>query len=65
MYLAWRFSPVIDSYKSMIAYYAGDGVLVEVDVTLDEHTPLSRAHDISQTMQYCFEGIYITIIHFK
>lgn len=57
MYLAWRFSPVVDSYKSIIAYHSGDGVLVEVDITLDEKTPLPLAHDVSQTIQYCFEGI--------
>lgn len=56
MYLAWRFSPVIDSYKSMTAYYLGDGIIVEVEITLDEKTPLPLAHDISQTIQYCFEG---------
>ena len=57
MYLAWRFSPIIDAYKSMTAYHIGDGVVVEVEITLDESTSLPRAHDISQTMQYCFEGI--------
>ncbi|KAG0649382.1 Metal tolerance 9 [Hyphodiscus hymeniophilus] len=57
MYLAWRFSPVVDSYKSMTAYHAGDGIMVEVDITLDESTSLPRAHDVSQTMQYCFEGL--------
>ncbi|KAK5284244.1 adenylate kinase [Exophiala xenobiotica] len=56
MYLAWRFSPVVDAYKSLTAYHAGDGILTEVDIVLDENTPLNRAHDIAQTMQYCFEG---------
>ncbi|KAJ9296096.1 hypothetical protein DTO271G3_5671 [Paecilomyces variotii] len=57
IYLAWRFSPVIDSYKSMTAYYLGDGIIVEVEITLDERTPLPLAHDIAQTIQYCFEGL--------
>lgn len=56
IYLAWRFSPVIDAYKSMTAYHVGDGIVVELEVALDEETPLAKAHDISQTMQYCFEG---------
>lgn len=56
MYLAWRFSPVVDAYKSLTAYHAGDGILAEIDIVLDEETPLNRAHDIAQTMQYCFEG---------
>ncbi|KAJ9363481.1 hypothetical protein C8Q69DRAFT_178738 [Paecilomyces variotii] len=57
IYLAWRFSPVVDSYKSMTAYYLGDGIIVEVEITLDERTPLPLAHDIAQTIQYCFEGL--------
>lgn len=56
MYLAWRFSPVIDAYKSMTAYYLGDGVIVEVEIILDKETPLPLAQDISRTIQYCFEG---------
>lgn len=59
MYLAWRFSPVIGSYKSMTAYYLGDGIIVEVEITLDESTPLCQAHDICQTIQYCFEGLFL------
>jgi divalent metal cation (Fe/Co/Zn/Cd) transporter len=58
MYLAWRFNPVIDSYKSMTAYYLGDGIIVEAEITFNENTPLPLAHDVSQTIQYCFEGIY-------
>lgn len=56
MYLAWRFSPVIDAYKTLTTYYAGDGIWVEVDILLDEKTPLPRAHDIAETLQYCYEG---------
>lgn len=56
MYLAWRFSPVVDAYKSLTAYHVGDGIVVEVEIALDESTSLAEAHDISQTMQYCFEG---------
>lgn len=73
MYLAWRFSPVVDAYKSMTAYHVGDGIVVEVEIALDESTSLAKAHDISQTMQYCFEGnqlkfsfyIYIREFHAK
>jgi len=56
LYLAWRFSPVVKGYKTLTAYHAGDGVWVEVDVLLDEKTPLPRAHDVAETMQYCYEG---------
>lgn len=57
LYLAWRFSPVISSYKSITAYHAGDGVWCEVDLLLDEKTPLEHAHDLSETLQYCLEGL--------
>ncbi|MCJ1439186.1 hypothetical protein MMC27_008577 [Xylographa pallens] len=56
-YLAYRFSPVVDGFKSLTAYHAGDGVWVEYDVLLDEKTPLRRAHDIAETLQYCAEGL--------
>lgn len=39
------------------AYHAGDGVWVEVDILLHPHTKLMKAHDISETLQYCLEGL--------
>ncbi|KAM3068877.1 hypothetical protein ACMFMG_004051 [Clarireedia jacksonii] len=56
-YLAWRFSPLVDGYKSITAYHAGDGVWVEVDILLDEGTTLECAHDVAETLQYCYEGL--------
>jgi len=56
-YLGWRFSKVIDGFKSITAYHAGDGVWAEYDILLKEDTPLHRAHDISETLQYCAEGL--------
>ncbi|RDA88651.1 hypothetical protein CP532_4030 [Ophiocordyceps camponoti-leonardi (nom. inval.)] len=56
-YLAWRFSPVVDGFKSITAYHAGDGVWVEFDVLLSEDTPLGRSHDIAETLQYCAEAL--------
>lgn len=47
----------VDAYKSIIAYHAGDGVWVEMDIMLDEKTQLSRAHDVAETLQYCLEGL--------
>jgi divalent metal cation (Fe/Co/Zn/Cd) transporter len=55
-FLAYRFSPVVDGFKSLTAYHAGDGVWAEYDLLLDEKTPLRRAHDIAETLQYCAEG---------
>ena len=56
IFLAYRFSPVVDGFKSLKAYHAGDGVWAEVDILLDEKTPLNKAHDIAETLQYCCEG---------
>jgi len=57
MYLAWRFTPIVDGFKSISAYHAGDGVWCEVDLLLDEKTPLEHAHDVAETLQYCLEGL--------
>lgn len=56
-FLAWRFAPVVDAYKTITAYHAGDGVWVELDIMLKGETSLSRAHDIAETLQYCLEGL--------
>lgn len=56
-FLAYRFSPLVNGFKSITAYHAGDGVWAEYDVLLDEKTPLRRAHDIAETLQYCCEGL--------
>ena len=56
-FLAWRFAPVVDAYKTITAYHAGDGVWVELDIMLSEETRLSRAHDVAETLQYCLEGL--------
>lgn len=56
-FLAWRFAPVVNAYKTITAYHAGDGVWVEMDIMLKEETRLSRAHDIAETLQYCLEGL--------
>ncbi|KAL8988388.1 MAG: hypothetical protein Q9177_002527 [Variospora cf. flavescens] len=57
MFLAWRFAPIVKSYKTIMAYHAGDGVWVEIDVMLDPDTRLDHAHDIAETLQYCCEGL--------
>jgi divalent metal cation (Fe/Co/Zn/Cd) transporter len=57
IFLAWRFSPVVDGFKNIKAYHAGDGVWVEIDILLDPKCSLMKAHDISETLQYCLEGL--------
>ncbi|KAF4554027.1 Hypothetical protein D9617_5g069030 [Elsinoe fawcettii] len=57
LYMAYRFSPVVEGFKSIQAYHAGDGVWVEVDCLMDQNTKLFRSHDVSETLQYCCEGL--------
>jgi len=56
-YLAYRFAPVVHGIKNIVAYHAGDGVWAEYDVLFEENTPLYRAHDVAETLQYCCEGM--------
>jgi divalent metal cation (Fe/Co/Zn/Cd) transporter len=56
-YMAYRFSPIVEGFKSLVAYHAGDGVWAEIDVLLDGNEKLMGAHDVAETMQYCFEGM--------
>ncbi|KAF2868535.1 hypothetical protein BDV95DRAFT_131459 [Massariosphaeria phaeospora] len=57
MYMAWRFSPLVNGYKTIKSYHAGDGVWVEVDALMDEKAPLRTCHDVAETLQYCTEGL--------
>lgn len=57
LYLAHRFSPVVDGFKSVTAYHAGDGIWVEYDILFNGNTKLSETHDIAETLQYCAEGL--------
>ncbi|KAL8919641.1 MAG: hypothetical protein Q9208_006673 [Pyrenodesmia sp. 3 TL-2023] len=57
-FLAWRFAPIVKSYKTITAYHAGDGVWVEIDIMLDPDTRLDHAHDVAETLQYCCEGYH-------
>lgn len=56
-YLCWRFAPLVDGFKNLKCYHAGDGVWAECDLLLPERTPLGRAHDIAETLQYCCEAL--------
>jgi cation diffusion facilitator family transporter len=57
LFMAYRFAPLVEGFKSMKCYHAGDGVCVEIDILMLESTPLSRAHDVAETLQYCLEGL--------
>lgn len=57
LFMAFRFSPLVEGFKSFKVYHAGDGVCVEIDVLMKESTPLKTCHDIAETLQYCLEGL--------
>jgi hypothetical protein len=57
LFMAYRFAPLVEGFKSMKCYHAGDGVCVEIDVLMAEDAPLSRCHDVAETLQYCLEGL--------
>ncbi|QIX02126.1 hypothetical protein AMS68_007643 [Peltaster fructicola] len=57
MYLGYRFSPIVQGFKNVIAYHAGDNVWAEFDILMPADTPLAKAHDIAETLQYCAEGL--------
>jgi divalent metal cation (Fe/Co/Zn/Cd) transporter len=56
-YLCFRFAPLVDGFKSIKSYHAGDGVWTECDLLMPERTQLGRAHDIAETLQYCCEAL--------
>jgi divalent metal cation (Fe/Co/Zn/Cd) transporter len=55
--MAYRFESLVSGIKSVVAYHAGDGIWVEMDILLDPQEKLLRAHDIAETLQYCLEGL--------
>ncbi|KAH9845224.1 metal tolerance protein 11-like [Teratosphaeria destructans] len=57
LYLGYRFSPVVEGFKSVTAYHAGDGIWVEYDLLMDQNSRLHTAHDVAETLQYCAEGL--------
>jgi cation diffusion facilitator family transporter len=57
LFMAYRFAPLVEGFKSMKCYHAGDGVCVEIDVLMREDEPLGRCHDVAETLQYCLEGL--------
>jgi divalent metal cation (Fe/Co/Zn/Cd) transporter len=57
LFMAYRFAPLVEGFKSMKCYHAGDGVCVEIDVLMPEDAPLSSCYDTAETLQYCLEGL--------
>jgi divalent metal cation (Fe/Co/Zn/Cd) transporter len=57
IFVAYRFESLVLGIKNVVAYHAGDGIWVEIDILLDPQEKLLRAHDIAETLQYCLEGL--------
>jgi divalent metal cation (Fe/Co/Zn/Cd) transporter len=57
LFMAYRFAPLVEGFKSFKCYHVGDGVCVEIDVLMREDEPLGRCHDVAETLQYCLEGL--------
>ena len=46
-----RFAKTIKQIQGLQAYHAGDKLIVEVDIVMDEHATLRHTHDVSQVLQ--------------
>jgi divalent metal cation (Fe/Co/Zn/Cd) transporter len=57
LFVAWRFESLVNGFKNITAYHAGDGIWVEIDILMDPTEKLMQAHDVAETLQYCLEGL--------
>lgn len=55
IYMAMRFSDLIQAVTSVAAYHAGERIVVELDILLDEKTSLRDTHDLGESLQYAGE----------
>ncbi|TEB04486.1 cation efflux protein, partial [Coprinellus micaceus] len=51
IYKVATFSDDIQKVDTVRAYHSGPDYFVEIDIVMDEDTPLSKAHDVSQQLQ--------------
>jgi divalent metal cation (Fe/Co/Zn/Cd) transporter len=57
LYLTMRFAGKIQKITALRAWHAGDGVLVEVDVVMEEGMRLRDSHDLTESLQYVLESV--------
>ncbi|BFZ62708.1 hypothetical protein YB2330_003818 [Saitoella coloradoensis] len=55
VYLAARFSNLIQYVTMVNAYHAGDKLVVEVEICLDPKTSLKDGHDLGEALQWMIE----------
>ena len=56
-YIAANHHPSVIAVDSVSAHWIGSGVLAQVDIVLDEHTPLRLSHDVAETLQLKIERL--------
>lgn len=58
LYLTMRFAHAIRLIQGLQAYHVTEHkLIVEVDVVLDENTPLRDSHDLGESLQYLLESV--------
>ncbi|KAI9841464.1 MAG: hypothetical protein M1837_000682 [Sclerophora amabilis] len=57
LYLTMRFAKTIKQIQGLQAYHAGDNLIAEVDLVLDEGTSLRDSHDLGESLQYVLESV--------
>ena len=57
LYMTMRFSKLILKIQGLEAYHAGNKLIVEVDIVLDEKTSLRDSHDLGESLQYMLESV--------
>ena len=57
LYLTMRFAKTIRQIQGLKAYHAGDKLIAEVDIVLDEETSLRDSHDLGESLQYVLESV--------
>ncbi|KZF26890.1 hypothetical protein L228DRAFT_243427 [Xylona heveae TC161] len=57
LYLTMRFAKTIRQIQGLEAYHAGDKLIAEVDIVLDEHMSLRDSHDLGESLQYVLESV--------
>lgn len=57
LYLTMRFAKTIQYIQGLQAYHAGDQLVVEADIVIDEDTNLRDSHDLGESLQYVLESV--------
>ncbi|SPO04852.1 related to Metal tolerance protein 7 [Cephalotrichum gorgonifer] len=57
VYISMTHDPQITKVDTCRAYHAGQKYYVEIDIVMDEETPLRVSHDVAQSLQRKIEGL--------